>query len=148
MAHQEQLLTAMRTVRAELDTFVRAHQDQPDAALGGGWSLHDAIAHVALWDRMAARKLTGAPLPDGEELAAAEDWDLDTFNDALRARWHDRSMGDVLGEYVAAYLAVDSAVEDAEDEDCAPGSRLWRVIAEDSAGHYPAHFPVQNLFAE
>lgn len=148
MAHQAQLLTAMRTVRAELDGFVREHQDDPDAEIGGGWSLHDAIAHVALWDWMAVRKLTGAPLPDGEELAAAEDWDLDTFNDAMRARWRDRAMGDVLGEYVAAYLAVDSAVEDAEDEDCAPGGRLWRVIAEDSAGHYPAHFPVQNLFVE
>jgi hypothetical protein len=36
----------------------------------------------------------------------------------------------------------------ARDEDCAPGTPLWHVIAEDNAGHYPVHFPVRDRFAE
>ena len=147
MGHKANLLGAIRSTRAEVDDFVRAHQGEPDAEIGGGWTLHDALAHIALWDRMAARKLTGAPLPEGEELAAAEDWDLDTFNDEMRARWRDRPMGEVMGEYIAAYLAVDTAMEQASDDDCAPGTRLWRAIADDNAGHYPAHFPVRDRFS-
>lgn len=153
MAHKEQLLAAMRAVRSELDSFIREHRDQPAAAIGGGWSLHDTIAHVALWDRMAARKFSGTPLPEGEDLALASDSDLvatsgDTLNDAMRARWRDRPLDEVLADYAAAHLVIVAAVERARDEDCAPGGRVWRVIAEDNAGHYPHHFPVRDRFTE
>jgi hypothetical protein len=149
VSHKERLLATMQSVRAEIEAFVREHQHEPDAEIGGGWTLHDAVAHVALWDRMAARKLAGTPLPEGDEVAEREPWDLDAFNDEMRARWRDRPMAAVLAEFAAAYPPVVAAVEAAREEDCAPGAEVWRVIDEDNAGHYPHHFPVGDpLLAE
>ena len=148
MTDKEQLLDTMRTVRAEVEAFVYARQDRPDEEIGGGWTLHDAVAHVALWDRMATRKLAGTPLPEGEEVARREPWSLDAFNDTLRARMRDRPMAAVLGEFAAAYEAVTAAVANAREEDCALRAAVWTVIDEDSAGHYPHHFPVRDILAE
>lgn len=149
VTHKARLLANMRAVRAEVEAFVRDHQHQPDAEIGGGWTLHDALAHVALWDRMAARKIGGVPLPYGQDVAEREPWNLDAFNDELRARWRDRSMDEVLAEFAASYPAVVAAVAAADDADCAPGGKVWRTIDEDNAGHYPHHFPVADpLLAE
>ena len=93
MTQKAALLATMAKVRAEVEVFIAAHSATPEAEIGGGWTLHDAVAHVALWDRMAVRKLVGTPLPDGEEVAARTPWDLDTFNDTMRARWRDRPIG-------------------------------------------------------
>ncbi len=54
MTHKEHLLAVMQAVRAEVEAFVRAHQHEPDAQIGGGWSLHDAIARTA--DKVATRE--------------------------------------------------------------------------------------------
>jgi hypothetical protein len=145
MTHKEHLLAVMRAVRAEVEAYVRDHQHEPDAQIGGGWSLHDAVAHVALWDRMAARKLAGTPLPEGQEVADRKPWSLDAFNDEMRARWRDRPMPEVLAEFAAAYRAVYAAIEGTRDADCAPGKSVWRTIDEDNAGHYPDHFPVIRM---
>ena len=149
MTHKERLLATMHAIRAEVEAFVRDRQGQPDAEIGGGWSLHDAVAHVALWDRMAARKIAGTPLPYGQDAAARKPWNLDAFNDELRARWRDRPLDEGLAEFAAAYPPVVAAVEGARDADCAPGGAVWRTIDEDNAGHYPHHFPVSDsLLAE
>ena len=149
MTHKERLLATMRAVRAEVEDFVHDRRRQPDAEIGGGWTLHDAVAHVAIWDRMAARKLAGLPLPEGDEVAEREPWDLDAFNGEMRARWRDRPLDEVLAEFAASYPPVVAAVEAAREEDCAPGGAVWRVIDEDNAGHYPHHFPVGDpLLAE
>jgi len=148
--HRNGLLELMRSVRAELDALVAGLDGKLDAIPGNNpnWRMHDVLFHIALWERMAARKIAGTPLPDGEDLANREPWDMDAFNNAMQARWRDRSAGDVLTELAAAHTALVTAVEGADDEECAPGGSAWTAIAEDSAGHYPAHFPLTDLFAE
>ena len=148
MTDKERLLDTMRTVRAEVEAFVYARQDRPDEEISEGWSLHDAVAHVGLWDRMAARRIAGTPLPEGEEVAARQPWSLDVFNDTMRARMRDRPMAEVLAEFVAAYDAVTAAVANAREEDCALRASVWTIIDEDNAGHYPHHFPVRDILAE
>ena len=148
MSHKERLLDTMRSARAELEAVVGAYGGRLDAELGDGWLLRDALAHLAVWERVAVRKIAGTPLPDGEDLAAREPWDLNTFNDAMRERWRTRTAGEVLAEFAAAHRALVATVEGASEADCAPGGDAWRAVAEDGAGHYPAHFPVANPLAE
>lgn len=144
MTQKAALMATMSRVRAEVEAFVAAYSATPEAEIGGGWTLHDAVAHVALWDRMAVRKLVGTPLPDGEEVAARTPWDLDTFNDTMRARWRDRPMAAVLAEFATAYPPLVAAVRAADEVDCAPHGRVWTIIDEDNAGHYPHHFPIAD----
>src|SRR5215212_4575392 len=84
MSHKQDLLAVMRESRAELEQAVAAYQGRLDTAIDGGWTVRDALAHIAVWERMAARKIAGTPLPFGEEIAARKPWKLNTFNDAMR----------------------------------------------------------------
>lgn len=145
---RDTLLDTMRSMRAELERFVAIHADEPNAVIGGGWTLHDAVAHVALWDRMAVRKISGTPLPEGEEVASRKPWDLDAFNDEMRERMRFRPMPEVMTEFDAAWRAVAEAVGTADDADCRPGGRVWTAVDDDSAGHYPRHFPIRDLLLE
>ena len=145
---RDTLLSTMRSMRAELERFVAVHAADPSAVVGGGWTLHDAVAHVALWDRMAVRKIAGTPLPEGEAVASREPWDLDGFNDEMRERVRSRPMPEILAEFEAAWRAVIQAVEAADGDDCRPGGRVWTAIDDDSAGHYPQHFPIRDLLLE
>lgn len=147
MSHKDQLLDTMRAARAELEAAVGARDGRLDADMGDGWRLRDILAHLALWERVAAKKITGAPLPDGEGPAARQPWDLDRFNEAMRERWRGRTADEVLAEFAASHRALVVAVEGANEEDCAPGGVAWQAIAEDGAGHSPVHFPVTALFA-
>ncbi len=138
----------MGAMRAELERFVAERLDDADQQIGGGWTLHDVVAHLALWDRMAVRRITGTPLPEGEEVASREPWDLDAFNDELRSRMASRPMPEVMTEFDAAWLAFRTAVSGADDEACQPGGVLWTIVDDDSAGHDPQHVPIRDLLAE
>jgi hypothetical protein len=147
MAQKQELLDTMQAMRAELDSAIAGYDGRLDTDMGGGWRLRDVLAHIALWERMAARKIAGTPLPDGEELLVGP-WDLDRFNEAMRERWRGRRTDEVLAELEAAHQALVAAVERASDEECAPRARVWAVVDEDGAGHYPMHFPVRDLLAQ
>jgi len=148
MSHKEELLAAMRETRANLERAVEAHGGRLDAELGDGWTVRDAVAHIALWERMAMRKLAGTPLRFGEEIATREPWNLDAFNEAMRELFRTLSDDRIMTEFAAAHRALLAAVEAAADDDCAPKGRVWQVVDEDGAGHYHYHFPVLDVMAE
>lgn len=147
MSHKQHLLAVMRETRAELDQAVAAYHGRLDTALDDGWTVRDALAHIAVWERMAARKIAGSPLPFGEEIAARKSWSLNTFNDAMRDLMAALSDDQILAEFAASHESLVSAVEAASDDACAPKKKVWRVIDEDGAGHYHYHFPVRNPLA-
>ena len=147
MSDKDRLLDTMRAARADLEAVVRSYEGRLDAELGDGWRVRDALAHLAVWERVAVRKIAGTPLPNGEELAAREPWDLDAFNEAMRERWRTRTADEVLAEFAAAHRTLVATIEGAGEADCAPDGIAWRAVAEDGAGHYPAHFPVANPLA-
>lgn len=141
MSHNERLLAHMRAERGKLEALVdslagRLHED-----VGDGWRVRDVLAHLALWERVATRKITGAALPDGEDLVTREPWDLDTFNETMRARWRSRSHTEVLDEFSAAHQALLAAVERADEPACAPSGSAYQAIEVDGAGHYQHHLP-------
>lgn len=148
MSPNEVLLAMMAQVRAELEAIVLAKDADLQADAGDGWRVIDLVAHVALWERMAARKLGGVPLPYGADAADGKPWNLNTFNETLRERMRSWTTTDVLAEFEAAYQSLVAVVRDASEEDCAPGGRVWRTIEEDGAGHYAAHFPVSTPLAQ
>lgn len=145
---QAALTATMRSMRTGLDAFVAARIDQPDQRIGGGWTLHDIVAHLALRDRMAVRRIDGTPLSEGEEVAGREPWDPDAFNEEMRARFVDRPMVDLTTESAAAFDAALAAAGAAPDADCATGARVWEVVDDDSVGHYAIHVPIRDLMAE
>ena len=147
MAHKQELLQVMQETRAELEAVVAPYHGRLDTELGHDWRVRDVLAHIATWERMAARKLTGAPLPLGEEVATRKPWNLNTFNQAMRDLWRTRTDDEILAEFAAAYPAIVAAVESASEDDCAPRRRVWKTIDEDSAGHYHHHFPIPDLMA-
>ena len=150
MQQRQQLLDEMQRARGELDetvaTLVTA--DRLDADLGDGWRVRDVIAHIALWERVADKKLSGAELPYGSDLAAMEPWNLNAFNEGMRERLRTLSDEELLAEYQAAYMALRNTVANAEDDACAPGGRAHQAIDEDSGGHYPAHLPALRAALE
>lgn len=146
--NQAALTATMRSMRTELDAFVAARADQTDQEIGGVWTLHDLVAHLALRDRMAVRKIDGTPLPEGEAVARRDPRDSDAVNDEMRARFIDRPMADPITESAAAFDAARAAAGAAPNADCATGARVWEVIDDDSVGHYAVHVPIRDLMAE
>jgi hypothetical protein len=147
MSPKDELLTMMADVRAELEAIVLAEDAALRANAGDDWRIIDLVAHIALWERVATRKLTGEPVSYAEG-AIPEPWDLNLFNETMRERMRSWTTDEVLAEFEAAHRALVAAVQAADDEDCAPGGRVWRAVDEDGAGHYAAHFPVSTPFAQ
>lgn len=148
MSHRDDLLAVMAQSWNDLTGAVAAVQATFDQPGDGGWRPQDSVAHIAVWERMAARKIAGTPLPEGEEIAAARPWNLDRFNDAMVERWRGRSAEEVLAELAAAHVALVAAVEGADDESCDQGGSTWTTIDDDGAGHYVLHFPIPDRMAE
>jgi hypothetical protein len=148
MSPKDKLLDVMRDARAQLDAAVAEAMPRLEQPVAGSWRVRDELAHLALWERIAARKISGAPLPDGEDLIEREPWDIDAFNDEMTERWRLRSTSDVLAEFTAAHEALVAAVQQADDADCAHDGKVWSAIAADGAGHYDGHFPVPNLMEQ
>lgn len=146
MSPREELLEEMLSAWAELVTIVERLDGKFDQDLGDGWNARGLLAHIALWERVANWKLSGAPVPNAADLIEREPWDLDTFNETMRGRWSERATADVVAELRAAHAALVATVRDAPDEDCAPRGRVWLAIHDDGAGHYEHHLPaLQDL---
>jgi hypothetical protein len=139
MSSRDELLARMSLPRAELESIVAALRGREETDLGDGWRVRDLIAHIALWERVAAWKLGGAAVPNAEGLADRDPWDLNAFNEGMRERWRDRPLAEVLDEFEAAHVALVETVSKASEADCAPGGAAWTAIDEDGAGHYAQH---------
>lgn len=131
----------MRSARTELESAVQGLAGRLDAEVGDGWRVRDVLAHLALWERVAVWKLTGAPVPGAEDLINIEPWSLDRFNDTMRERWRARPLTDVLMEFEAAHEALRTAVENAGEDACGPEGTARAVIDQDGTGHYADHLP-------
>ena len=135
------LLTETLAARGELDAALAALAGGWDVPVGDGWRVRDLLAHLALWERVAVWKLTGAAVPDADDLMQQNPWDLDTFNTTMRARWHDRPIDAVLWESHAAHAALLATIVGATEGACVPGGAVRTTVDEDGAGHYRVHLP-------
>jgi Protein of unknown function (DUF1706) len=148
MSNRAYLLALMAESWADLQEEIAKVRNQFEVEAKNGWRMKDTVAHIAVWERMAARKIAKAPLPEGEEFAAERPWSLSRFNKAMVDLWRPRSADEVLAELVAAHEALVRAIEETDEAGCAPGKRRWNTIHVDGAGHYSAHFPIRDRLAE
>ena len=148
MSYRDDLLALMAASWADLQEEIAKVRDQFDIVAKNGWRMQDRIAHIAVWERMAARKIAKIPLPVGEEFAAERPWSLSRFNKAMVDLWRPRSAEEVLAELDAAHTALVRAIEETDDAGCAPGKRRWNTIHADGAGHYCGHFPITDRLNE
>lgn len=147
MSNKAELLEAMRAARVDLEAAVAAANGDLGRRHEGEATLADILAHIAVWERVATRKLTGEPLPVGNDVLAGQKWSLNAFNEAQLALWRERSHAEILAESAAAHQALLAAVEAADEADCARKGRVWTLVNQDGAGHYAAHFPIPNRLA-
>jgi hypothetical protein len=146
MTAKSDLLAVMQQSRDALESAISPYRDNLTADLGDGWTAGEALAHIALWERVSAWKITGNPLPYGQDLVP-QPWDLDTFNNALRGLMRAWTDEQILDEFAASHQALIQVVNDASEEDCVPRGRVWQTIDIDGAGHYHFHFPVTDAMA-
>lgn len=145
VGHRDDLLAVMAAARNDVDTLVAGYTEADWLEdLGDGWRRKDVYAHIALWDRMAETNITGAPNAEDDEIIAGREWDIHVFNQTARARDWDLPVSDILTALQDAYAAVVAVVSAADDEEAAPGNKVFRVILIDTVGHYAVHLPIPD----
>src|SRR5262249_7091342 len=147
MTANDDLLAVMERSRDDLERAIAPYRDNLDADLGDGWNVREAIAHIALWERVSAWKITGDDLPYGTELVP-QPWSLDAFNDAFRGLMRGWTDQQILDEFASAHLALRRIVQDAPEEECQPKGKVWQTVDIDGAGHYHFHFPIVDEMAK
>ena len=154
-----ELLERMRSGRGEWDALFAQVPEvvvtQP--VLEGGWSVKDLMAHVATYEGWTAAQIRAANegrQPTSMELYGFEDipedpegWDPDRQSAAIRARYKDMPLDDVMsfaGQTFARLLAAVEAVS--EDEIARKGAQAWagndsllEILPGNCYGHYEQH---------
>ena len=96
--------------------------------VGGGWTLGEHLVHLALWERRAARGVSG-----GDPLPYPKSWQR--FNDAVYAEWRGVAPEAARREYEEAHREFVAAVEGLPLQD--PRYDLWDLGS--MASHYREH---------
>jgi hypothetical protein len=154
------LLEQLESERAELDRLlVEVGVDRMTDSIGGGWSVKDVVAHIMAYDRWWAAQLRslirGTPATTRElydaddEPAYAAPSDLDTRNAAIRERYRDWPLDDVLQAAQSAFDSLHWTIDETPaalwDEplaaDWAAGERLQDLIRTQIIDHYREHVP-------
>jgi hypothetical protein len=122
-----------------------------ESALPGGWSVKDAIAHIAFYEWWVGEFIRTRSWPPAPH-PSLDTWDMDARNDAFFELNRDRSLDDVLAESHRVHqVLVDavSALTDAEYHDPnllgTPPDDEWRVekmVDGNTFKHYSEHAAV------
>jgi predicted RNase H-like HicB family nuclease/uncharacterized damage-inducible protein DinB len=73
-----------------------AEPDLVETEISEGWTVKDALAHIAAWDRWVRREISR--LVAGEEPDAAAVRNIDAYNAQSVAAWKERSLDEVVAE--------------------------------------------------
>ena len=101
--------------RARLKAFVRGVSDGTMArAIGHGWTVGAALAHLAFWDRLWLAKFDEFERTGAVRIPPVEGF-VNGMNDGMRPWWLSIAPGEVRHEVVAAAEAVDRKAESLPD---------------------------------
>jgi hypothetical protein len=132
-----------------------AHQLSVSPA-GGGWSIKDHLAHLAVWVNSAAAILGGKNRPEamGIDPAVWETGVEDEINAAIERVWSDRSPADALAALRTAQSQLREMISAMDDDDLVkpysyfqPDSSPYNPnpvigwITGDTFEHVEAHLP-------
>jgi hypothetical protein len=126
-------------------------EDLVDPALPGGWSVKDAIAHIAFYEGWVGEfiRTRAWPAPKHPSL---DTWDMDARNDAFFELNRHRSLDDVLEESHREHHALVAALSALTDEEYRdkhllgqPPDEDWcveKMVDGNTFKHYPEHIEV------
>jgi hypothetical protein len=145
------VLEEMQAGRAEFDALLAQLSDEQirDAALDGGRSVKDVLAHIAVWERRCARWLEismRGEVPGRPEPGIT--WDkMDDLNERDFLNTRNYTLQEAQEDYRQSYQQLFDVVKSMPEEDFGPSSRFswWEgepistVIASNSWEHYREH---------
>jgi hypothetical protein len=153
-----ELMERIEAAWAELDRALidlDAHQLSVKPA-GGGWSIKDHLAHLAVWTNSAAAIVSRRSRPEamGVDPSVWESGEEDEINAAIEQSWADRSATDVLAALRTAQAHLRELISAMSDDDLVkpyshfqPESQPYNAnpvvgwIAGNTFGHVEMHLP-------
>ena len=152
---REGLLTAVRSIRGEIDDIVHAASAMPPSRPrpGDSWTIEDLLAHVNGWRLRTAARLEaavhgtepGMPWPAPLD----EDDDLDAINDWFVASNRGKSLSELSRESHETFDRIERAIAVLPEEDLftsnrfswLPGDALGPAVIGGTCEHHAEHLP-------
>jgi hypothetical protein len=148
--NKTELLAKVTQSRSEFEALVSQFSDEQmlQPMLPGGWTVKDALAHVAWWARRGYIVITA--VVDGLEPAySLDESDVDNVNRNTYETNRLRPLDEIRREEVEAYRALLALVESLPDDDLSDPSKFaWTkgkplsvVVEWNTFAHYDEHIP-------
>jgi uncharacterized damage-inducible protein DinB len=103
-----------RSRAAFLDRLAAFDEAELAAPRHDGWSVKDHLAHIASWEESLLAMLAGT---DPYAPLGLHGDDTDALNEAIRARFADRSLAEVRGIFDGTHARVLARLQSLTDED-------------------------------
>lgn len=127
----ERMMDERQTLRAVTDRLT----SRLDEGIGtDGWSVRDALAHYAAWQRHAIRRM--GTLSAGGEIKMIEADDFNPLAMSISRMWSD---DEILYEFEAAFQDLVEVVRNAPDDACVGEGWAIRYADRTAGSHYPEH---------
>lgn len=147
--NREELLQRIRDERVALERVLAqvSQERMSEPLLDGGWSVKDAMAHIAAWETMMAgwvETTLRGETPDRP--VTGDDW-VDSLNTALYEQHRESTLADVRALFAAAHERAYQVASNLSNSDLFKMDRFpWRqgsplavLVAANTFWHYPEH---------
>jgi hypothetical protein len=146
--NKTELLTKVSQSRAEFEALMAQFSDEQmlQPVLPGGWTVKDALAHIAWWARRGYIVIN-AVVAGLEPEYSLDESDVDSVNQNTYETNRLRPLADVRREEAEAYQALFALVESLQDDELSDSSRFaWTkgkplsvVVEWNTFAHYDEH---------
>ena len=137
----ERMLEERRTLTAVTDGLMSRLGEEIGT---DGWTVRDALAHYAAWQRHAIRRM--GTLRAGGEIQLIEADDFNPLAMAISRMWSD---DEVRFEFDSAFEDLVDAVRNAPEDECTGEGWASRYAERTAGSHYPEHLPdLQKLLED
>jgi len=148
--NKTELLTKVYQSRAEFEALLAQFSDEQmlQPVLPGGWTVKDALAHIAWWARRGFIVIS-AVIAGLEPEYSLDESDVDNVNRNTYEAHRLRPLADVRRDEAESYHALLALVEGLPDDDVNDSSRFaWTkgrplsvVVEWNTFAHYDEHMP-------
>lgn len=147
---RDELLAAVEQGWREWQSFLAllTPRQMVDPGMANGWSVKDAIAHIAFYEDWVGTFIRTRTWPRARH-PSLDTWDMDERNDAFFALNKDRDLDDVLAESERVHGALVKAISALTDNKYhdrnllgTPPDDEWsieKMVDGNTFRHYPEH---------
>jgi hypothetical protein len=148
--NKTELLAKVSQSRAEFEALISQFSDEQmlQPVLPGGWTVKDALAHIAWWARRG-HIVINAVINGLEPEYSLDESDVDNVNRNTYEANRLRPLADLRREEVESYRTLFALVESLPDDKLSdPSQYAWTkgrplsvVVEWNTFGHYDEHMP-------